>query len=441
MSWVVNSNPALVEAIVASFRDSPERAAQRLLPFKAKDWRRTEPWLDTGGLALYFLVHARASGFAGAVDENVLQSLEQKLSDNKGRTADMLQEFLAINQAFQAAGISFANLKGFTLAPESCPDLSLRHQSDYDFLVDPAHLNQARKLLEDRGYVLTGSSGASLEFKSGAAQKVSLEGRYKALPTHSVELHTSVNSKSADVSFRDERLDRLSNWACGCETFPALSSADQLIGQALHLLGHLRTEHTRPSWFLEYRHHVLGRKDDTAFWRQVFTLASREPDAKIALGLSSILAADLFGEFSVPALDSWTVDCLPPEIKLWAETYGRRAILADVPGTKLYLILSNALCQKPPAQRTIRSVLRTAPLHAPARILRPPPNDTFRLRLQREVFQLQYILYRLRFHLKQGILHAIEVRRWNRLLKERAEGLPSATDTTMIRDDKTKMLS
>jgi hypothetical protein len=414
MNWVGKSNPALVEAIVASFSCAPKRAFQDLAQFKPEDWLRTESWLDTSGLALYFLDHVCSRGISAAVDNGLLHRLEQKRADNRHRNADMLQEFVSINQMFHAAGIHYANLKGFTLSPDSCPDLSLRHQSDFDFLIDPAHLNIGRTALEKRGYALTGSTPYTLEFKSGSAQKISLEGRYKALPTRSVELHTTMESTQHDLApTRDKRLDRLSEWTCNQGTFPALSSADQLIGQALHILSHLRGEHTRPSWLLEYRHHVMVRQGDAPFWKEVLTLASAQPEATIALGLSTLLAADIFGDFTSPELNAWTLDTLPLAVKLWAATYGRRAVLANVPGTKLYLLLDSVLAQARPSYRP-----RLLPRLLPQRILRPPPQDNLRLRLHRDIVQLQYILYRLHFHVEQGALHMIESRRWNKLLEQ-----------------------
>ena len=339
MRWTGNSNPALVEAIVASFRNSPEQSRRAFAEFKKQDWDRTEIWLDTSGLALYFLDHLQSTGTTDAIDAGALRRLEQRLADNADRNADMFREFVAINRAFQSAGIRYANLKGVTLTPDSCPNLSFRRQADLDFLIDPADLNPGRALLETRGYEATGSTACTVEFKCGSSTRVSLEGQYKVPPVRSVELHLALDSKDANATgdARDERLDRLSTWTCGEGSFPALSPADQLIGQALHLLGHLRSEQTRLSWLLEYKHHVLARHGDDEFWKEVRTLAIQQPNATTALGLCTLLATDFFGAFSSPELDLWTVDALPPGVKLWADQYGRRAVLADVPGTKLYL--------------------------------------------------------------------------------------------------------
>jgi hypothetical protein len=421
MDWAGKSNPALVEAILATFRDRPEQVRQNLLSFTPRDWVDTRLWIHTSGMALYFLDRVSAKGISGSIDSNILRSLEQKYADNKIRTSDMLQEFVAINRSFATASICYANLKGFTLSPDSCADLSLRHQSDFDFLIDPADLNRGRFLLEERGYVVTGSTARTLELKSGHSQKISIEEHYKAKPLRSVELHTTIDVTNS-IGVRDERLNRLSEWVCEAGSFPALSSADQLIGQALHIVGHLRGEHTRPSWLLEYRHHVSVRRGDRDFWQQVRSLAARDPNAVIALGLVTMLATEIFGAFSFPELDSWTVDVLPLGVMLWATHYGRRAMLADVPGTKLYLLLDTVLAERPPLQERARKLI---PLHCPPRILRAPPKDSIRLRVRREIVQLRFILHRLHFHFKHGVIHLIEARRWNKLLERSGDCVTS----------------
>jgi hypothetical protein len=423
MSWVSRSNPALVNAIVASFHEPSEQVWQRLSRFSTKDWDSTEFWLDTSGLALYFLEHVRSQGICDAVDVGLLRKLQQKRMDNEVRIGQMLQEFIAIHRSFRQAGVLYAGLKGFTLFPDSCPDLSLRHQSDYDFLVHPQDLAISRSLLEQHGYRLTASSPNSLEFKTDGLIRTSLEGQYNVANRRSAELHVALDffeegraprGDGADPPPRlDSRLDRLHAWEWNGECIPALCPADQFIGQALHLFGHLRNEHTRASWFLEYRRHAIARRDDRDFWNAVRALAGAHPDIPVALGLATWLAADLFGPFSPPEFDAWTVDALPAKVRFWAERCGRRAVLADVPGTRLYLLLENALQGQ--SRTRSKPVRRLIPLRRPERMLQPVPQETVRLRFRREWIELRFLLFRLRFHLKQGLLVALEALRWRLL--------------------------
>jgi hypothetical protein len=47
-------------------------------------------------------------------------------------------------------------------------------------------------------------------------------------------------------------------------------------------------------------------------------------------------------------------------------------------------------------------------------MLEPAAQETLRLRLRREWIELRFLLFRLRFQLKQGLLVAMEARRWRR---------------------------
>lgn len=430
MGWVSRSHPALVDAIVASFSASREEARTLLSHFTAENWARTEYWLDSSGLALYFLDIVQTRRLRGTIDSRILEKLQRKLGDNKLRLGTMFREWIDINRSFQSAGIAYANLKGFTLFPHSCPDISLRHVSDFDFLVDPSDINRARALLEERGYRLTGETARSLEFKTEGRIRTSLEGQYEVDNRRSAELHiTGENMPSVEASKRDVRLNRLSTWDFPTGRFPSLEPADQLIGQALHLLGHLRQEYTRASWLLEYRYHVETRRRDTAFWGAVQTRSEAQPENAIALGLSTVLATELFGHFAPPELRVWTVDALPPKVLLWANLYGRRAVLSDVPGTKLYLLLDDALKLVQSGRTAAGTLRQLMPLRRPDRLVPIAPRTSVRGRLRRELIELQFLFFRLRFHLKEGIRYLVEWNRWKRI----CAGYQETRQTSLVR--------
>lgn len=417
MGWVSRSSPALVEAIVASFSASREEAFGLLSPFTSEEWAAGEYWLDTSGLALYFLDVVQTRRLRGAVDGVLIEKLQQKLVDNKVRLAEMLGELAAINRGFRKAGVCYANLKGFTLFPDSCPDLSLRHISDFDFLVDPADMDAARRVLESHGYQLAGSTARSLEFRTAGRIRTSLEGQYDADTRRSAELHIAMDGlgNAGAPAGRDPRLDRLNSWILAEGCFPCLNPVDQFIGQVLHLLGHLRHEHTRASWLLEFRHHVKTRARDATFWHMVRARAAERPEITIALGLSTLLATELFGAFAPPELHARAANGLPPLVRIWAELYGRRAVLADIPGTKLYLLLEDALRGVHPTKSPARTLQRLIPLRRPERMAAAARPASLRERVQREKAELEFLLFRMRFHLREGFRYLIESHRWRRL--------------------------
>ncbi len=415
MEWARKSNRGLVKAIVAAFSDSFYESRRKLASFTHRDWVQTQPWLDTSGLALYFLAHLQMNASENLIDGHVLARLKQKYENNRVRAANMLQELISLNHAFCDARVCYANVKGLTLIPHACPDPALRHQSDFDFLVDPVDLPRCRSILEERDYVVTGSTPRTLEFKPLNAQQSSLGGQYTAQQPRAIELHIAIDGFEQDAfRARDERLNRIVNWQCGKEELPTLSPVDQFVGQALHLLSHFRNEHTRPSWLLEYRHHAIERHNDVLFWRDVREAAEANREVAIAIGLSTVLAKQLFGAFSVPELDSWIPDTLPPRVLDWSLQYGQRAVLADVPGTKLFLLLDSALAEDVNTNYRLTAARCLLPRRLPTRVIPLPANTTLWRRIQQEYFHLRIILFRLRFHLREGIAYVLEARRWRR---------------------------
>ncbi len=419
MKWREPGDPKVAQAIVATFRDSAETSSRRLVALHERDWHRTYFWLDASGLALYFTDQLAVLGIEDAIPAAVLSRLKQNLADNRARCAATFAEFAAINQEFQAAGVDYANLKGFSLSPESCPDPALRRAMDFDFLVDGAHLEICTQILASRGYIRTAATYKTWEFKAGASERAqSMNNFYKIGPHRSVELHfASLAALTKPIPCRDERLDRLTQRTWNGLTFAALSASEQFVGQALHLFGHLCGAHTRPAWVLEYRNHVAYYFNDQNFWENVKVWSSEHRDAPVAIGLASLLSTRLFGGETPRQLDEWTIDRLPPAVRLWAERYGSKVLLGDHPGTKLYLLLLDGLRSGEEA-RQIQKQKRRHLLPAPRvpRIVYAGPNDTLWERLAKELRQARFVLFRLRFHLIEGARYLIEAARWKRRL-------------------------
>src|ERR1700688_4347136 len=123
-----------------------------LPPLGSRQGGRLLQWLDQSGLALAFLkcVNIHSAGVC-LPDEwrNVLEARRQR---NAARLQDMLQEFQRLNDAFRSRGTMAVTLKGFSLIPDFCEDPSLRHQTDFDFLVRPGDVDAAAAVLGSSGY-------------------------------------------------------------------------------------------------------------------------------------------------------------------------------------------------------------------------------------------------------------------------------------------------
>jgi hypothetical protein len=415
MKWSERSSKKVVEAVVAAFHETAEESARRLSALSAREWERSYHWLDASGMALYFLDRVESSHIESVLPPATLKRLCGNLADNRGRSSAMWAEFAALNRSFEAAGLVYANLKGFTLSPESSPRPELRCQLDLDFLIDGAQLDLCRNLLRHYGYELAAATPDVWEFKAGSSELVSIKDHYKSRPQRCVELHFASSEAAPHLPFRDLRLDRLSRHSWEGLTFPALAPADLFIAQALHLFKHLCSSCTRLSWLLEYQQHVAVRYHNQSFWNEVQRYARPHRHASIAIGLTTLLSSRIFGLEAPPQLEEWTTDRLPASVRLWADQYGRESILADFPGTKLYLLLQEELRVNDGSwQQTKRNSL--LPLHRAPRILRTSSRDRVWKRVRGEAYQIRFVLFRLRFHVVEGLRYLIEVSRWKRRL-------------------------
>lgn len=88
-------------------------------------------------------------------------------------------------------------------------------------------------------------------------------------------------------------------------------------------------------------------------------------------------------------------------------------MLADFPGTKLYLFLEEELARGDSLWKSKKRA-SLLPLHRAPKIVYAGPNDNFFKWLCRQAYQARFILFRLRFHVVEGVRYAIEAMRWRR---------------------------
>lgn len=402
-------------AVVSLFSERSAFAIDQLRELTAADWQRNRLWLDRSGMALYFLARLHELDAEGAIPIAVLERLRINLAQNRKRTSWLFTEMATINAEFERAGVRFAHLKGLTLVPESVPDPCLRFQSDLDFLVSAKTASAAQMVLERLGYRLSVISGNVWEFRAGDSRLSSIHDLYKVRPHRSVELHVvDLPATGAAESMYAAQLLRSQPRRIRGVAFPTLAPPDQFLNQASHLFKHFQSESTRTSWALELARHLAARHADADFWHEVKRIGCEHPEAPLALGVALHVVEEIFGMNAPQTLGSWTVDLLPPGIALWAEVYGGRAALAEPPGSKLYLLLAAEL----PACGSLSNApagKHWVPLKLPKMITTAEPGDSFLRRLERYAEQASYVLYRLRFHLREGLRYRRELKRWRRL--------------------------
>jgi hypothetical protein len=396
-------------AALLTFCDPLPEQCLRMLTLSRKQWEELVHWLDINGLALYFLNRIVDLELCDLLPRPVFTRLHLNLIDNTQRTRSMISESIAIQRSFQNTGLTYANLKGLSLCPSSVPKPELRSQFDLDFLVTEECVQEARRILERRGYRLYAISGRSWEFKFNERPGVSLKDIYKDFHSYGVELHVD-SSAPRNLS----PLERLEWRQVYGMSMPLLSPVDLMLGQGLHAFKHICGESSRTAHLLEFRHHVLNRRDDSAFWRALQVAAENDGRASLGLGVVTLLITRVMGEFAPEAFTNWTVDSLSRPVRLWVEVYGHRVALGSYPGNKLYLLLQRELeFAGISRKRSRRQAL--LPSRLPPPVIRALPNEALPVRIRRYSMHVQLILERLRFHIVEGFRFALESRRWRRI--------------------------
>lgn len=399
----------LSAAILVTFRDvDPAKHGNTLRAFTLKRWAGNFRWLDASGLALYFLERLLELQLLDCVPGPILSALQQRRADNIHRTSHLFEECARINEGFGEAGVQYVHLKGFGLVPDYCPDLSLRYQLDFDFLIDPCDSATCCEVLNSLGYQVVAANPHVIELKTGGGRTPRISDLYKATSNHAVELHLCDATRSDRHPRLLERRQLLTERN---GEYPVLSREDMFLSQASHVFRHLRSEWTRISWLWELRHCVTRHYNDDSFWQAVRLRTMNDNQGALAIGTSLQVAQKAFGNFVNEGLDRWAIETLPESVADWIERHGDNVVLSDFPGSKLYLLLEQALSDECKAGFKVRT--RLLPRHAPAKFA--PRPDSLVQRLLALLGRCSYFLHRLRFHIVAGSEYLVESRRCKHL--------------------------
>jgi hypothetical protein len=396
----------LRKAVLMVFCNPVRTELGRLLHATPKEWEELLTWLDTSGLALYFLDRVEEAGLLNSLPAPVVTQLRNRLADNTQRLEELMAESTAIQRSFQKAGLSYAVLKGFSLWPTSVPKLELRSQLDLDFLIADECVDAARHILEDAGYRLNAQDAKNLDFKANEGRTTSLKDLYKAGRIRSAELH-----KEHVVAGRPSILTRTQKVSFDGIQMPVLAPLDLFLGQGLHLFKHICLSYWRAAHMIEFRRHVIARYDDLAFWNQLEEHVAGHTQTCIRLGVVILVITRVMGPFAPEALTRWTADQAPVNAKLWVDLYARRAALAAFPGSKLYLLLEKELQGSGMSPKRPLSLV-LAPRRLPPFIVHAVAGETLAARVNRYFRQFGYVVFRLRFHILEGIRYFCESILW-----------------------------
>jgi len=417
----VRRNPGqeIVDFLSFSAASAGDRAGLR--KFRERDWKQGLRWMDDAGLAFYFLRKLEQANARDAVPTWVMNRLEQSFADNQQRVGEMSRQFDSLNRKFNDAGVRYVVLKGLSLVPEYCPDANLRHQGDFDYLVDDHSLSTAQRIVVDAGYRPKPST-SSQEFifvSQGTGVPTRSPEQYSARAPHAVELHLDIwdseqhGLPSMPGLFSVERT-RIHQW--NGLTFPGLTDEDAFLLQVLHACHHLFTYWIRMASLLEIGFFLNRRGSDASLWNRVEQRVGDNVMLRDFVVVITELVAKLFAA-PIPGLVRAWSNCIRPATRVWIERYARHCAFCEIPSyelsflpkAKLVLFLhqqyENTGLQQHPARKRLTTFPRLSRMVSS---LRNKPS----LALTAAWWKRQLFIRRSLFHTLAGLRYLCEIPRW-----------------------------
>ncbi len=398
-------NKQLARAIVKSFSQSSP--AVLLSSFSDSDWCSVGTWLDTSGIALYFLYRLKELHMEQSIPRTVLAELELKAQQHKQQVDEQFAEFTAIVDVLQQHRVPFAVQKGYSLVPDYSPDPTHRLQVDLDFLVSTEAVPICNQLLLSRGYELifqwSDSYQSEWKFRKGERGYPTLSDLYKPKGEFTVEIHC----RAAHPTLPPDLLviKELRGF-----TFPALPKADAFAEQCFHLYRHLQNEHTRLSWILEYHNFVRFNREDADFWQEVKLRCAYDASFAAAISLVTSFTSQILGDFVPGWLSELNATGLNEGVQKWLRRYAWDIAVAKFPGTKLYLLLEREISEN---HQGFPSLIRRALF--PSRITPPKVMASTQAAGPKRQYRggrLRHAFARAEFHIREACRVSYELIRW-----------------------------
>jgi len=400
----------VAEAVVAALREPlADEVRLKLAAFQLKEWKSSYHWLDANGLALYFGRVVRTERLESCLPREVWSRLYTNHADNQSRLQNQLLEFRIVNQCFQEAEIRYVCLKGFSLTPDYCPDLSLRYQVDLDFIVARSHRRSCQAALEKLGYRVTVEEADTLELKPPEDHLPSITELYKPRRQQGIEVHFASPTQKLDL--QEDCLERTTWDSRFGFRFPRLSEPDMFFSLVFHLYRHLLSEWVRLSWFYELDWCLRRHASDVVFWRAVLDRIESDQQSAHALAVVMAFGQQAFASSLPEPLATRCSTALNESTQRWIRHYGSEMLFSDFPGNKLYLLLSREINSGQKGWRDI-SRKRLLPFHVPARVLH---GNSWAERVRHVSGNTKYGISRFRFHVREGFRYLKEQSRWKRI--------------------------
>jgi hypothetical protein len=414
---MIDSSPK--RAILAVLRYEPDFSGLVGLPaLETQAGQALVQWLDRSGLALIFCKRLQECNATKQISEAWHQSLELRYAKNVARARDMLMEAQRLNSTFRSFGVTAASLKGFTLTPDFCDDLTLRHQVDFDFLVAPGSVSSAAEALRSCGYSTprVNESGETC-FRTPLQDIPSPNDDLYALQRHrQVDLHTSIWEPCPwlPVETPQDCLENARPQNISGAEFFSLTLEDKFILQVLHVFRHSFRSWIRISWLLEIVKCLEKRQNDLGLWKRVIRRAGFSRLTKSIFAFVLGLCERMFHGPIPPALYTWTSEAMTLSLRAWLGHFAFDWVISDWPGSLNNLFLTAEFVPDPRLQMQYwRSRLLPGRKQTSlGSVAATSPKRFFQLQAAR----LSYVAHRVAVHLKDIVALPHQQFRWRRAL-------------------------
>lgn len=359
------------------------------------DWDAALRFLDRAGLTLLLGAQCR-----DALPLRVRERIERDLANNITRTLRLRAAAAEIIQQFNARGIEYLLLKGFTHDTEYVADPYRRAGYDID-LFAPAHsLAAARETLASLGFEeIPGAGHFPADHLPPMIRKTGWQwhGDYfdPAVPP-CVDLHFRFCDEATEgfpapgaEEFWQRRVEQ--------DGFVALSRPDRLGYASLHLLRHLFRGSLRPHPVYEIAYFLQTHGADDSFWSS--WRESHPPQLRRLEAIAFRLAIAWFG-CRMPAVAAEEVHQLAGGVASWFERYAAAPVEAQFHPNKHEIWLQFELLDSARSRARV-FVRRMLPVHLPAlaqNAFVPEQQITWRMRANSTVHYASHIAGRVWHH-------------------------------------------
>ncbi|MFO0972187.1 MAG: nucleotidyltransferase family protein [Phycisphaerae bacterium] len=314
--------------LVATGLCSPPGALPPDPPRVPQEWARIDTLAARCGLG-EALHHAAQRAMSGE-SRGALPHCRAAALYAEGRTRQLLHRAAVVSGALAEAGLPAIALKGLVLATTVYPAPGARLMTDIDLLVRPADLAAAEALLDRLGYVVAVDERFARRLRWTHHH---LPPRRHPTFGDVIELHHGLVPRSAKYPIDVEALWRDARPLAPLPDLGALSDADLLVHQMLHLL-HSSPVAGRLRDLLDLHLIAAGRFTDAGAWE-----ALAERAARFGLTRTLAIAAHLMTRVFETAVPLG-----------WLEALRRGTDVDDATLARFFAGVTADLCDRPDAR-------------------------------------------------------------------------------------------